>query len=219
MATQAASQVGREDHSILSIFVIMDIVFEPPSFAICDHDWRFDSHLNKHTLLFRPIPCEQSTTMIFKCFLIFGLVALSALSIAVEASISGEEDKMFLAARPSDDEEEKPISFPDPDEKRSLHGLVISGDQQDDTLLSTLPLDDKGNPIPFPNLGKRYSLCGLGIFGDKNKKIQMCHKEGGNPPKYHTITISENALGAHLAHGDTEGQCAGGGGEATAEFS
>jgi hypothetical protein len=39
------------------------------------------------------------------------------------------------------------------------------------------------------------------------KKITICHHAG--PRKRVTITISENALPAHLAHGDTIGPCGG----------
>lgn len=38
-------------------------------------------------------------------------------------------------------------------------------------------------------------------------KVEVCHIPPGNPANFHTITISENALAAHLAHGDMEGPC------------
>ena len=38
-------------------------------------------------------------------------------------------------------------------------------------------------------------------------KVQVCHVPPGNPANFHTITISENALQAHLAHGDLAGAC------------
>jgi hypothetical protein len=69
----------------------------------------------------RPVSIEQST-MIFKFASVFGLAVLSALSVTVEASVSGDQDKAFLSARPLDDEG-NPISFPNPDEKHSLRGL------------------------------------------------------------------------------------------------
>ena len=40
-----------------------------------------------------------------------------------------------------------------------------------------------------------------------NAKVQVCHIPPGNPSNFHTITISENALQAHLAHGDIAGTC------------
>ncbi|MFY9820783.1 MAG: calcium-binding EGF-like domain-containing protein [Thermoanaerobaculia bacterium] len=40
-----------------------------------------------------------------------------------------------------------------------------------------------------------------------NAKVQVCHIPPGNPGNFHTITISENALQAHLGHGDLLGSC------------
>jgi hypothetical protein len=42
--------------------------------------------------------------------------------------------------------------------------------------------------------------------------VTICHIPPGNPSNAHTITISVNALPAHLAHGDYIGACAGNGG-------
>ncbi len=38
-------------------------------------------------------------------------------------------------------------------------------------------------------------------------KVTICHIPPGNPANAHSITISINALPAHLAHGDSEGAC------------
>ncbi len=46
--------------------------------------------------------------------------------------------------------------------------------------------------------------------GDGNgdgKKVELCHIPPGNPENAHTIRVSENAVPAHLAHGDTLGPC------------
>lgn len=40
-----------------------------------------------------------------------------------------------------------------------------------------------------------------------NDKITICHFPPGNPDNPQTITISKNALDAHLAHGDYVGEC------------
>lgn len=40
-----------------------------------------------------------------------------------------------------------------------------------------------------------------------NKKVTICHVPPGNPGNAHTITVSKNALDAHLAHGDYKGPC------------
>jgi hypothetical protein len=42
--------------------------------------------------------------------------------------------------------------------------------------------------------------------------VTICHIPPGNPANAHTITISVNALPAHLAHGDYVGACQGSGG-------
>ena len=50
---------------------------------------------------------------------------------------------------------------------------------------------------------------------DKNKssskceypKVKICHIPPGNPDNAHTIVVSQNAVPAHLAHGDTLGPC------------
>jgi EGF-like domain/Dictyostelium (slime mold) repeat len=38
-------------------------------------------------------------------------------------------------------------------------------------------------------------------------KVNVCHIPPGNPTNWHTITIGESALPAHLAHGDLAGTC------------
>ena len=38
-------------------------------------------------------------------------------------------------------------------------------------------------------------------------KVEICHFPPGNPDNWHTISVSENALAAHLDHGDLEGSC------------
>src|SRR2546430_8602100 len=39
-------------------------------------------------------------------------------------------------------------------------------------------------------------------------KIDVCHVPPGNPANAHTISVgSQAALAAHLAHGDTQGEC------------
>lgn len=41
-----------------------------------------------------------------------------------------------------------------------------------------------------------------------NEKVDVCHIPPGNPDNAHTINVSENAVSAHLAHGDYLGACA-----------
>ena len=42
---------------------------------------------------------------------------------------------------------------------------------------------------------------------EKNKKVTICHQPKRKHKKAHTITVSINALDAHLAHGDKIGEC------------
>lgn len=51
-----------------------------------------------------------------------------------------------------------------------------------------------------------FSLTALKTVDD-GPKITICHIPPGNPENAHSITISINALPAHLAHGDTQGAC------------
>jgi hypothetical protein len=39
------------------------------------------------------------------------------------------------------------------------------------------------------------------------EKVTICHHTGSKKNPFVTITVSENALDAHLAHGDTIGPC------------
>ena len=52
------------------------------------------------------------------------------------------------------------------------------------------------------------SISGPPAAADANaNKEVICHIPPGNPSNAHTIVVSENALPAHMAHGDTEGPC------------
>ena len=55
-------------------------------------------------------------------------------------------------------------------------------------------------------------LLGLAWFATPtlaapNAKVEVCHVPPDDPVSFHTITISEKALSAHLAHGDPHGSC------------
>lgn len=59
-----------------------------------------------------------------------------------------------------------------------------------------------------------FTHCCIGLVGlyvpgaiAQESKVDVCHIPPGNPENAHTITISENALGAHLDHGDHLGAC------------
>jgi hypothetical protein len=47
----------------------------------------------------------------------------------------------------------------------------------------------------------------VAVPAEAGVKVEICHIPPGNPDNYHTITISEKAFAAHLAHGDFAGAC------------
>ena len=44
------------------------------------------------------------------------------------------------------------------------------------------------------------------------EKVTICHIPPGNPDNAHTIVVGAPAVPAHLDHGDSLGECGGGGG-------
>lgn len=56
------------------------------------------------------------------------------------------------------------------------------------------------------SLGVFVIMPGIASAGPA-PKVDICHVPPGNPENYHTITVSSNALPAHLAHGDLGGAC------------
>ena len=66
---------------------------------------------------------------------------------------------------------------------------------------------DTGNPDginPIVDMGAFEFNC---IDDDADGRVTICHIPPGNPENAHTITVSVNALPAHLAHGDYCGPC------------
>jgi len=45
------------------------------------------------------------------------------------------------------------------------------------------------------------------VSADSPGKVDICHIPPGNPANAHVINVSVRAIPAHLAHGDTLGQC------------
>jgi len=56
-----------------------------------------------------------------------------------------------------------------------------------------------------------FSISNYDAFAARggNAKITICHIPPGDPDNPQTITVSEKAVPAHLAHGDSEGECGG----------
>lgn len=64
---------------------------------------------------------------------------------------------------------------------------------------------DPNEPITGDPADGGSSGGGKGKGG--GKKVQICHVPPGNPDNAHTLEVSENAVDAHLAHGDSLGAC------------
>jgi len=52
------------------------------------------------------------------------------------------------------------------------------------------------------------STTGESSNGLGQERVAVCHKTGSTKHPSHTITIARPAVAAHIAHGDTEGECA-----------
>jgi hypothetical protein len=75
------------------------------------------------------------------------------------------------------------------------------------TAYATLVECKSGEYCPPPDPCKEYDKNCPPDNGEKNEKVTICHIPPGNPDNAHTIRVSENAVDAHLAHGDTLGEC------------
>jgi len=62
----------------------------------------------------------------------------------------------------------------------------------------------KSHLVTIITLTLLLALTSLPAFA---AKVAICHLPPGNPANWHTINVSENALDAHLAHGDLWGSC------------
>lgn len=70
--------------------------------------------------------------------------------------------------------------------------------------------DDYPGRIQGAGIGRSAWARALQFYNqplDLDAKVTICHIPPGNPGNAHTISVSRNALPAHLAHGDSEGPC------------
>ena len=63
----------------------------------------------------------------------------------------------------------------------------------------------------FSMLLVMLALGAVAAFAASPGKTKICHIPPGNPDNAHTINVSVRAVPAHLAHGDTLGECGSGG--------
>ena len=75
---------------------------------------------------------------------------------------------------------------------------------------SSVVFDAAGDPAERAGIGGQHA-SDTGSSGHDEPadrgKVDVCHLPPGNPGNAHTISVSINALNAHLGHGDSEGIC------------
>lgn len=79
----------------------------------------------------------------------------------------------------------------------------------DSNFWEVLVEDQNANPLMIKTNDIASSNDDSIWYSDNGNKVTICHVPPGNPENAHSITINVNALDAHLAHGDTIGDCNG----------
>ena len=78
--------------------------------------------------------------------------------------------------------------------------------------LDDVTTSDTGNPDglhPIVDMGAYEFETPSCLDGDGDGMVTICHVPPGNRVNARTLSVSENAVPAHLAHGDACGECAG----------
>lgn len=86
----------------------------------------------------------------------------------------------------------------------------VNGDGVDEIIIGPAePKNDYTVAIYSVNgsLIKTFKTFSESAGRKKENEVTICHIPPGNPDQAHTITVSANALEAHLAHGDPLGEC------------
>jgi|SRR6516165_9960954 len=65
----------------------------------------------------------------------------------------------------------------------------------------------KGKPTPQSTVSSSVSTTTTTTTTGHGSKVLVCHRTHSKKKPFHTISISPNAVKAHLAHGDTLGAC------------
>ena len=61
--------------------------------------------------------------------------------------------------------------------------------------------------VTIPTAGLMMTQPHPAAAGAGEEKVTICHIPPGNPDNAHTVTVGAPAVPAHLAHGDTLGEC------------
>jgi len=70
----------------------------------------------------------------------------------------------------------------------------------------TISVDQNGDGT-FEKTFKSGLTVNKSAFAGGKGKVIVCHIPAGNPTNAHTINVNQNAVVAHLGHGDTKGAC------------
>ena len=73
-------------------------------------------------------------------------------------------------------------------------------------LVAAMPFAWGAGGFAKSNLAKQNRLSG-GVSDDVSTKVTLCRIPPGNPANAQTIVVSQAAVAAHLAHGDSLGAC------------
>lgn len=90
--------------------------------------------------------------------------------------------------------------------RAKAHHLAISGaNMAANSLFIDQYWDDGYNDLAMD--GGLINVYVLNPLAGMDGKVKICHIPPGNPANRHTIWVSQNAVNAHLAHGDYLGDC------------
>jgi len=106
----------------------------------------------------------------------------------------------------SGDSETKEIDEGDDKKINDLDITLVSADETNTDIEAVITISGIDGPVAT----NEPDEDDMDDDNDKDK-AEICHFPPGNPGKAHTIEIGIPAVNAHLAHGDHEGECKGGG--------
>jgi hypothetical protein len=90
-----------------------------------------------------------------------------------------------------------------------IEGVTVVTNHNQETYTHTFTADATGVIIQVNVTAGTFTVTvACDNAADEEVDLTLCHRPPGNPAAAHTITVgSENAVAAHLAHGDSSGSC------------